>query len=86
MTLEGKTFRANLLLEDKVVTHPDGPQRFTVLLERCLVDLCRQLDIPIPIWMEKNTHEFARFHQTIFFAEQFTEPIKFERFQIRWLE
>jgi hypothetical protein len=36
--------------------------------------------------MEKNTHEFARFHQTIFFAEQFTEPIKFERFQIRWLE
>lgn len=86
MKLEGKVFRANLLLQDVTVEQPDNGQRFSQRLERCLIDLCHTLEIPLPLWMEKNTREFARFHQTIFFAEQFTEPIRFERFQIRWIE
>jgi hypothetical protein len=86
MKLEGKVFRANLLLQSVTVEEPDTDQRFSLRLERCLVNLCHTLEIPLPLWMEKNTREFARFHQTLFFAEQFTEPIRFERFQIRWIE
>ena len=86
MKLEGKLFSANLLLRSATVEQPDNDQRFSLRLERCLIELCRTLEIPLPLWMEKNTREFARFHQTIFFSEQFTEPIRFGRFQIRWID
>jgi len=73
--------------------HPDGwgivyeekGVRFSVELEHALVLLCRELDIPVPMWMAKNTHEFAAFHQTIFFSEQYTEKVRFDRFQIKLL-
>jgi hypothetical protein len=84
--LEGKVFRANLLVSEAVVERADDSTRLVPRLERCLIDLCHQLEIPIPLWLAKNTREFARFHQTLFFAEQYTEPITFDRFQIRWLE
>lgn len=86
MQLEGKLFRANLMIQMATVSQPDTSERFVVQLERAFIQLCRQLEMPLPIWMEKNTKEFARFHQTLFFAEQFTDPIAFERFQIRWIE
>jgi hypothetical protein len=86
MQLEGKLFRANLMIQMATVSQPDTSERFVVQLERAFIQLCRQLEMPLPIWMEKNTKEFARFHQTLFFAEQFTDPITFERFQIRWIE
>jgi hypothetical protein len=86
MKLEGKVFRGNLLLQVSEVEREQGSQSFTKCLEQCLVALCRSLEIPIPLWLEKNTKEFARFHQTLFFDGQFTEPVKFDRFQIRWLE
>lgn len=84
MKLEGKLFRANLLIGNKTVELPDVPGSFTKQLGECLVMLCHELDIPIPLWMEKNTHEFARFHQTIFFAEHFAETVFFDRFQIKF--
>lgn len=83
MKLEGKLFRANLMIGNKTIEQPDQLGNFTKQLGTCLVLLCHELDIPIPLWMEKNTHEFARFHQTIFFEEHFIEKVNFERFQIR---
>jgi hypothetical protein len=68
------------------VEFQDPAKTFTQNLEKCLVELCRALEVPIPLWLEKNTREFARFHQTLFFDGQFTEPIHFDRFQIRWIE
>jgi len=84
--LEGKLFRANLMIDMTTVEKPDIQDQFVRQLEQCLVELCRNMDAPIPLWLEKNTHEFARFHQTIFFSEQFTERINFDRMQIRWLK
>lgn len=86
MKLEGTVFRANLTIADMIVEQPDQPGLFVKQLEKCLIRLCRELEIPIPLWLEKNTKEFARFHQTIFFEEQFTEKVNFNRFQIRLLK
>ena len=66
MKLEGTVFRANLTIADTIVEQPDLPGSFVKQLEKCLIKLCRELEIPIPLWLEKNTREFARFHQTIF--------------------
>jgi hypothetical protein len=84
MKLEGRIFRANLMLREFTVEQADTGEKFVPQLERCLIELCHSLEIPIPLWLTKNTREFARFHQTIFFAESFGDPIKFDRFQINW--
>ena len=84
MKLEGRLFVANRMTEIKEVETPDNEgEAYSVRLERALVELCRQMDIPVPMWMKKNTHEFAAFRQTIFFKEQYTEKVRFDRFQIK---
>ena len=86
MRLEGSTYMANLLVKSATVVLENENLRFSKQLDLCLLELCRQLEVPLSLWLDKNTREFARFHQTIFFAEQFTEPVSFARMQIRWLE
>jgi hypothetical protein len=79
-------FRGNRVLSYQVVEHQDPALTFTGNLEACLIELCHDLDVPLPLWLDKNTREFARFHQTLFFAGQFIEPVAFDRFQIRWID
>ncbi|MBN1891310.1 MAG: hypothetical protein JW780_00890 [Clostridiales bacterium] len=83
--LEGKLFKANIMIGVQTVTIGGEEETFVKELEKALILLCKALEIPIPLWLSKNTHEFAAFRQTIFFAEQYVEPVKFDRFQIRLL-
>jgi len=83
MRLEGKLFKGNLMIREAVATRDDPELSFVKELETALVDLCHILDIPIPLWLSKNTHEFAAFRQTMFFSDQYTEKVHFDRFQIR---
>ena len=85
MKLEGKLFKGNLMTREAVVTRNDPELSFVKELENALIDLCHMLDIPIPLWLSKNTHEFAAFRQTMFFSDQYTETVYFDRFQIRLL-
>ena len=86
LTLEGRLFVANRMTEIKEVTTEDTDASYSKCLEKALIELCKQLDIPVPMWMKKNTKEFAAFGQTIFFREQYTENVKFDRFQIKVVE
>lgn len=83
MRLEGKLFKGNLMTREAVVTRNDPEASFVKELENALIDLCHALDVPIPLWLSKNTHEFAAFRQTMFFSDQYTEMVHFDRFQIR---
>ena len=86
LTLEGRLFIANRMTEIKTVTTEDTDTSYARSLETALIELSRQLDIPVPMWMKKNTKEFAAFGQTIFFREQYTEDVRFDRFQIKVTE
>ncbi len=86
MKLEGAIYRENRLMDRRVREVPDGGQTFVVNLDRCLLALCKDLGIPIPIWMNRNTREFAHWRQTAFTSEQFDEKTHFDRFQIRLSE
>ena len=86
LTLEGRLFVANRMTEIKEVTTEDTETSYSKRLEKALIELCKQMDIPVPMWMKKNTKEFAAFGQTIFFREQYTENVRFDRFQIRVVE
>lgn len=85
MRLQGKLIKGTILVRDIVVEREDGSTPFHDLLEGCLIDLCRELDIQVPIWLKKNTKEFAA-HRTAYFGpDQFIEKVKFDRFEIRVL-
>ncbi|MDR1060707.1 MAG: hypothetical protein LBL83_05760 [Clostridiales bacterium] len=60
-----------------------GGAGFRDKLESCLLRLCGDADISVPVWLSKNTAELARFGKTSFFAEQFVERVEFDRFEIR---
>ncbi|MBQ6373506.1 MAG: hypothetical protein IJJ45_03365 [Clostridia bacterium] len=51
-----------------------------------LTDLCREFDIPRPIWLEKHEREFAEFGRTRFLPEHFMEDVSFQRLEIEYLE
>ena len=86
MKLEGRTFKGNTLLNVDVVVYENPNVRFSKELEECFVILCKEMEVPVPMWLSKNTHEFAVFRQTIFFAEQFNQKVGFDRFQIKLME
>ena len=65
MVLEGKLFVANRMIDIKEIVYEEKGVRFSVELEHALVLLCRELDIPVPMWMA-NTHEFAAFTKQYF--------------------
>lgn len=50
-----------------------------------LTELCREFDIPCPIWLHKHEHEFDEFQRTAFLPEHFMEEISFDRLEIEYL-
>lgn len=83
MKLYGRIVRDTIVLKDSFVVEEDSSLQFRERLEKCLIDLCREIGIPVPIWLEKNTKEFAYFKKTFFTNEQFVEKVNFDKFEIR---
>ena len=84
MKLEGKTFKMNVVLQMHVVEHNHDGVSFVKELDEALVQLCREMNVPFPLWLSKNTREFAQFHQTTFFEDQFSDnKVPFDRFMIK---
>ena len=86
MRLEGRLFVGSRMTEVKEVEYREDGVPFSRELEGALLLLCKELNIPAPMWMSKNTREFAAFRQTMFFSEQYIEKVRFDRFQIKQVE
>lgn len=54
--------------------------------EEALSAVCRRLDLPRPIWLEKNRREWAAFGQTRFLPDAFFEHVTFERLEIEYID
>jgi len=83
LKLYGKIIRDTKILSDTFVVEEDSTLLYRERLEKCLINLCREMGIPVPIWLEKNTKEFVCFRRTFFSNEQFVEKVDFDRFEIR---
>ena len=55
-------------------------------VEDALTELCREFDIPRPIWLNKHYREFEDFRRTQFLPEHFMEEVPFQRLEIEFLE
>ena len=47
---------------------------------------CQQLDIPRPLWLEKNSRDWASFGQTRFLMDAFFEPVDFDHLELQLIE
>ncbi|MDO4867361.1 MAG: hypothetical protein Q4C10_12505 [Clostridia bacterium] len=54
--------------------------------EDALTELCREFDIPRPLWLNKHEREFGEFRRTQFLPEHFMEDVNFQRLEIEFLE
>lgn len=83
MRLFGKIIKDTRILKEAFVQRNDDDTPFRDVLEECLIGLCKELDIPVPLWLKKNTTEFVNYHKTVFNHEQFVEKVKFDKFEIQ---
>ena len=83
LRLIGRLIRETTVLSEKVVEKSDNSVSFRELLEENFIVLCKELDISVPLWLKRNTTEFARFRKTYFTKEQFIDSIEFDRFEIK---
>ena len=51
-----------------------------------LRNACRELDLPEPLWLEKNEREWAEFGMTRFLPDAFFETVSFERLEIEYID
>jgi hypothetical protein len=80
--LNGRILKGTvIIMEEECVLSGQG--RFQKQLEASLVEVCKKLGISVPLWVGKNTREFVQFKWTSFNSDQFFEPVKFDRFEIR---
>ena len=51
-----------------------------------LLEACHQLDLPEPLWLEKNEREWQDFGMTRFLPDAFFEKVHFERLEIEFID
>jgi hypothetical protein len=82
MVLSGKIIKDNEIIKNVTVEVDEEGLPFNLKLEKAFSDLCRELKIPLPMWLGKNTKEFVHFRITHFNSDQFTEEVSFNRFEV----
>ena len=83
LTLSGKIFLKGKLVREGLAEDNEQDHSFREKLEKCLIELCADVDIPVPLWLKKNTKELAIFRRTFFSSEQFIDKVWFDKLEIK---
>lgn len=83
MRIIGKLIKGTITLSEQVYEIDDSEGSYQDRLEKSLVEVCSLLKIEVPMWLSKNTREYVRYRRTSFNADQFLNPVLFERFEIK---
>lgn len=51
-------------------------------LQDALLELCRRMDVPRPLWLNKHEKEYNAFGRTAFSQDHFIESIPFTKLEI----
>ena len=51
-----------------------------------LLEACHQLDLPEPVWLDKNEREWETFGMTRFLPDAFFESVPFQRLEIEYID
>lgn len=82
----GKLMKSNRLLKDTVISIEDAELNRTRKVYKALEDICYEFDLPKPLWLEANKHEFISHDKTRFYHDSFIEDINFDFLEIQVIE
>ncbi len=82
MKLYGKIIKNGKLIKETWAVPQNTTGDFRDQLEECLILVCKELDVEVPIWLKKNSTEFGLYKKTSFNSDHFGEAINFDRLEI----
>lgn len=83
--LWGKIWKDNHLINDITISD-DSTDTRTHKIFRALDEICLELDLGKPIWLDSNINEFKRHSKTRFTQDSFIEQIDFDHLEIHVIE
>ncbi len=85
MRIWARQFKDTHMLCDEVVENYTKDTR-THKIFAALADVCVKMDLPQPVWLERNLKEFKRNAYTKFYQDSFIEEIPFDYLEFRVIE
>lgn len=82
----GKLWKDNHLLKDYVAENSGYSMTRTAMVFQALEEICQELDLSQPIWLDSNINEFKRISRTRFRKDSFIEAIDFDFLEIHVIE
>lgn len=76
---------ARIIVKHRIAQQATVPCSFGDVQE-ALIRLCRDFDIPCPLWLHKHEREFESFRHTSFLPEHFMEEVPFQKLEIEYLD
>ena len=75
----------------RTIRHHRTDRQVTVPCDRgdpreALLAACHQLDLPEPLWLEKNERDWEDFGMTRFLPDAFFETVHFDRMEIEFID
>ncbi len=84
--LWGKIIKSNKIAASYTAECNHNDLSNNELVNICLDDICRELDIQKPIWLPVHEKDFKRYGISKFYADAFMEEINFHCFEIEYIE
>lgn len=82
----GKVFKNNRLIKDITIENNSAAMSRTAKVYQALHDMCYELDLQVPIWLDSNKKEFIRLDKTRFYQDSFIEGIDFDFLEFHVIE
>ena len=83
--LWGRIWKDNHMLKDTVICD-DRQETRTHKVFYCLEQICYELDLGNPIWLETTVRDFKKHSKTRFYQDNFIEQIDFDYLEIQVIE
>lgn len=81
----GKLIKDNKIIKDKVVELV-LKDTYQEALKGAITEICKELDISKPYWLEHNLEEYNTRNKVSFDENNFIEEIDFDKFEIEELD
>ena len=82
----GKIWKDNHMQKDMVYENDDINLNRTRKIFKALEEICREFDLQVPIWLDKNIKEFKKVDKTRFDSDSFIEAIEFDYLEFEVIE
>lgn len=84
LTIWSSVYKKEKLMKH-ITVQSDNDDMEGALLD-CLQQICRELDIEMPLWHSKHTKQLAIFHKATFKKDDFIDKFNFDRLTIEIID